>query len=528
MKKNSRTKNSFLNLLTGLGGQLLTTILGFVVRTVFIHTLGKEYLGINGLFSNILSMLSLTELGLGTAMAYMLYKPLAINDEKRVRVLLKFYKIAYKIIGVVIFLLGLVMVPFLRYLIKDYDSLAALGIDAVLLFFIFLLSNVSSYLFLAYRGSVMRANQKRYILDIIGFGATLLVHIVGIVVIVVFKDFIAYKVSSVIILILQSLLNGIIVKKYYPNFFKKEKDSLSKEEIKGLFKDCGALFVYKANTVVIKATDNIVLSAFIGLSTVGLYSNYLLLYSTCASILRHFFDAIRASMGNVFAVESAKTKYKFFQITNFAAAVLYGTAAAGLAACSNEVILYWAGESYIIPQPLPILIGIEMLFGGIIANLSQIREVSGVFRQMWYRPLIGIVVNIVVSIGLVNVLGINGVVIGTIATYAFVNFAIDPWLIHRYTFNGEIPVWEYYSKNLLYIIIAAAVGAGDVLFCSHVLTGHGWLSVIVHVLFTGISVPAVFALLFWKTDECRYLVNMVRGALGKVFHKRKKLDKPAE
>ncbi|MCR5610602.1 MAG: oligosaccharide flippase family protein [Clostridiales bacterium] len=509
-------------MLTGLGGQLLTTVLGFVVRTVFIRTLGKEYLGINGLFSNILSMLSLTELGLGTAMAYMLYKPLAVNDEKRVRVLLKFYKTAYRVIGVVIFLLGLLMVPFLRVLIKDYDSLAALGIDAVLLFFIFLLSNVSSYLFLAYRSSVMRANQKRYILDIIGFGVTILVHVVGIVILVVFKDFIIYKVVSSAILILQSIVNGIIVKKYYPEFFKKEKDSLGKEEIKGLFKDCGALFVYKANTVVIKATDNIVLSAFIGLKTVGMYSNYLLLYTTCASILRHFFDAIRASMGNVFAVESAETKYRFFKISNFAAMVLYGTAAVGLAACSNEVILCWIGADYVIPQPLPILIGIEMLFGGIIVNLSQIREVSGVFRQMWYRPLIGIVVNIVVSIVLAQIWGINGVVIGTIVTFAFVNFMIDPQLIHKYTFNGEKPVSEYYGKNLLYILIIAAVGAGDVLFCQYVFVGHGWFSVAVHVLFTGISVPAVFALLFWKTDECRYLVGMVTGAIKKISNKFKR------
>ena len=218
MTKGSRIKNSFLNLLTGIGGQLLTTVLGFIVRTVFIQTLGKEYLGINGLYSNILSMLSLTELGLGTAMAYMLYKPLAVHDEKRVRVLLKFYKTAYRIIGVVIFLLGLAMVPFLRYLIKDYDSLAGLGIDAVLLFFIFLLSNVSSYLFLAYRSTVMRANQKRYILDVIGFGVSILIHVAWIVVLVLFKNFIVYKVTSSVILILQSIANGIIVKKYYPEF----------------------------------------------------------------------------------------------------------------------------------------------------------------------------------------------------------------------------------------------------------------------------------------------------------------------
>ena len=143
----SRIKNTLLNILTSLGGQLLATILKFVTRTVLIHTLGKAYLGINGLFSDILTMLSLTELGLDTAINFKMYKPLAEKDAQRVRVLLIFYKQAYRIIGIIILLLGLCLIPALPYLIKDYGSLNALGIDAVLIFVLYLLQSVSSYLF---------------------------------------------------------------------------------------------------------------------------------------------------------------------------------------------------------------------------------------------------------------------------------------------------------------------------------------------------------------------------------------------
>ena len=144
MKKNSRTKNSILNLFSGLFGQLLITGLRFVVRTVFIQTLGRSYLGINGYFSDILSMLSLTELGFDTAINFKLYKPLAERDDKRVRILLKFYKLAYRVIGSVILLLGLVLIPFLPVLIKDYDRLASLGINIPLVFVLFLLQSVCS------------------------------------------------------------------------------------------------------------------------------------------------------------------------------------------------------------------------------------------------------------------------------------------------------------------------------------------------------------------------------------------------
>lgn len=155
-----------LNLITGTCGQLLITVLGFATRTVFIRALGAAYLGINGLFFDIFSMLSLTELGLGTALSFKLYKPLAERDEHRVRVLMKFYKQAYRVIGLAIFVLGLCLLPFLPLLIKDYDSLATLGINATLIYMLYLLQSVSSYLFFAYRSEVMREDQKTYILAV--------------------------------------------------------------------------------------------------------------------------------------------------------------------------------------------------------------------------------------------------------------------------------------------------------------------------------------------------------------------------
>lgn len=503
-----------MNLLTGFGGHILTTVLDFVVRTVFIYTLGKQYLGINGLFTNILSMLSLANLGIGTAIVYRLYTPLAHNDVHRVRVLVKFYKLAYKLIGFVIFGLGLLIIPLLPFFIKDYASLQEQGIDATLLFLLFLLNSASSYWFLAYRTSVINANQEQYLIQIFNAITHVLTSVAKILILVFVKDFMIYTAVGICIGIIVSIGRGIFAKRRHPEFFEEETDNLSKQEIVEMLKDCGALFVYKVNAVVIKASDNLVLSSFIGLSTVGLYSNYMLFYTTCVTLFSQILTSFKASLGNLYATATGETRFRFFKITNFLVSVVFGTAAVGVAVCANELINVWIGNDYVIPQPMPILIGIELFLVGILDSLGQVRHISGVFQQMWFRPILSSVVNIVVSIALARVWGVCGVTVGTIAAWVLTNYMIDPRLIYKYSFDGCVSAADYYVRSVKYFAILAVVCAADMLICSRVFVNQGWISVIAHIIITGLSVPAVFALVFWKTDECRYLVGMAARVLN--------------
>lgn len=520
--KNSRTKNSMLNILTSFGGQILMTLLRFITRTVFIATLGKTYLGVNGYFADIINMLSLTELGFDTAINFKLYKPLAEHDKKRVRVLMNFYKVAYRCVGLVILCIGLLLIPLLPFLIQDYSKLADLNINATLVFILFLMQSVSSYLFFAYRSAIMQANQKKYILDIADYSIIILTNLSQILVLVIWHNFIIYTVMVIVFNLLQNLLNAFITQKYYPEYFIKEKDKLSKEEVKDLFKDCGALFIYKVNGTVLKASDNMVLGAFAGLDVVGLYSNYLLIYSSLRSFLRRFYTAVKASTGNLFATESIEKKYRFFETMNYLTIILYGTAAVGVAVCGNEFINTWVGEEFVIPQPFPILIGAEILISGLKQNLSQIRTVTGAFRQMWYRPLIGVIINLGVSIVLVNICGIYGVIIGTITADLLTSFIVDPPIIHRVSLGNYKPVSNYYKKNIIYIILLAILCTGNMFFSNNVFTGHRWLSVIVHGLLVCLTVPAAFLAIYWKTPECVYIRSLGKSTLKKFFKPRNK------
>lgn len=510
MASSSRTKNSSLNLVTTFGQQLLNMALRFAVRTVFVYTLGKSYLGINGLFADILSMLSLAEFGFDAAIGYKLYKPLVERDERTIRMYLKFYKQIYRIVSGVILGLGLLLIPALPVLIKDYDLLGELGINAVLIYVIYLLKSVSSYLFFAYRSVIVKADQKTYIFNVVSGLVDIVMSVAQVIVLLVSHDYIVYIMVLIGSGIIQNLVFAKIATRKYPGCFKGETDRLPGQEIKEIFKDCSALFVFKVDNVVVKATDNLVLSSFQGLAMVGEYSTYLLLYTSLKGILSRMYEAVRASMGNLFAVEDLQRKYLFFETTNFVTMVLYGTAGAGLAVVSNELIGCWLGPDYVIPQPLPSLIGIELLFLGIKMNLNQIRNISGVFRQMWYRPLIGIVINLVVSVAGVFLWGINGVVLGTILSLVFANFTVDPAVIHKYCFENYKPVSSYYKRNFGYMAVLTAACAMAMWLCSHVFAGHGWFSVIVHSLICCILIPGAFLLVYHRTQECRYLIRKVQ------------------
>ena len=520
-KKSNRTTNSIKNILTSMGGQLLSILLKFVVRTVFIHTLGKAYLGINGLFADILTMLSLTELGFDTAINYKLYKPLAEKDIKRIRILMKFYKQSYRMVGGAILFLGLCLIPFLPNLIRDYDSLAVLGINAVVIYLMYIFKSVSSYLFFAYRSAIIKADQKKYILDIADFVVTIIENILQIIMLVVFKKFLLYTASLIVFSILRNIVNAYIANKMYPEVFKQESESISKEEAFSMLKDCGALFVYRVNNVVAKATDNAVISAFIGLVSVGIYSNYLLFYTTVNGVLDKIYTSIKASMGNLFAVESINKKYSFFQTVNFLSFLLYGTAAVGIALCADEFIEAWVGKEYVIPDFFSMLIGAEILLHGLTNCLGHTRNVTGIFRQMWYRPILSAIINLIVSIILVQVIGIHGVIIGTISSSLFTNLAFDPIIIHKYGFNKYKSASAYYSRLLQYLVALAIIGFADYWLCSWILPSHGWLSVIVHGAIIVVDVPLFFLLLYRKTEECRYLIGKAKTIINKVISRKK-------
>jgi Membrane protein involved in the export of O-antigen and teichoic acid len=516
----TRTQNSFFNILTNYGSQLLIVLLNFLTRTVFIKELGTSYLGIEGLFTNVLSVLSLVELGFGTSIVFKLYKAIEDNDHPRMRILLDFYRKVYMIIGCVVMVLGLCLLPFLPLLIKDYERFYELGLNAVVVFIIYLFNSAASYWFFAYKTAFVTAQQKNYQLTVVGYAITLAAALAQILVLVWFHNFLLYLAVQIFFVIARNCVYALICDKKYPYIKEKPPEQISKEERHSILKDCYSLLLYKLNIVVVNASDNIVLSAFLGLDTVGLYFNYLTVKTSIIYMLNSVVNSLSASLGSLNAIGNIKWSQLMFRVVNFLSFWIYGVGSIGVAVLLNDFIHCWIGEKFIVDSfsyngvtvftPVALLCGIEVYVRGQQAYLDVYRETMGLFQQMKYRPVVSIIVNLIISLVTVKYLGIAGCVLGTVVSYLFVNMVIDPRVIHKYGLKQ--PIRPYRFRQLLYMGVTIAAGVVCWYLCG-LIHIDGWFGFITHGIVCVIVSCVIFTLCFFRTQEFHYLLRTVKDLL---------------
>lgn len=410
MNNNSRLRNSVRNVSVGLIVTVINTLVSFVTRTALIKTLGVEVLGLNGLFTEVISMLSLAEMGVGMAIIYSLYKPISENDERKISQLMGLYRNAYNAIALVTFVLGLVIMPFIDKLITDIDyPLPYIR----LVFILFVLKTATTYLF-SYKTSLLNADQKQYIVSL----TTALVKVVMTVILVielfVFKNYVVFLVLS----IAQSLITNIILSRYvdktYPFIDYKEK--LDKEERKHVFSNIKNIFVKRVSTVITNSTDNILISTMVSTIQVGFYSNYVIVYNVVRTVNQQLANGFTASIGNLSVTSDAYHCIEVLKRLTFLFFAFGMVMTAGLMGAITPFIRLWIGEEYLMADPV-VYTTIFVLFLEICCvPLWQFLETSGLFRQDKYIGIIGSTANLIVSIILCLNLGIVGIFIGTICS----------------------------------------------------------------------------------------------------------------
>ena len=514
----SRKSKSMKNLTMNVISQAITIVCKFVTRTVFIQTLGKQYLGINGLFSNIITMLSLAELGFGTAIVFNLYKPLADKNKERIKSLMKLYQKVYSIIGIVVFILGLCLIPFLTKLIKGDTSF----INIYFIFILFLLQSVSSYLFFAYKSALVKADQREYEIRGITYVTTLLSNLGQIIVLLVFKNFSLYVASLIIFNIVGNLAIAVKVDKIYPYLKEKEVGKISKKEIKEIFKDCYALLIYKINGVVLNATDNMVLSSFIGLEVVGMYSNYLIIVDNIKLVIKMIYNAITASVGNLHATSDVEHENFIFKVLNFATIWICGIAAVGIFVTSNDFISIWIGEDYLISQSFSVLLAINFYIWGLQMVLATFRNAMGLFQQGKYRPLFGMIINIVASIILVQKYGIYGVILGTIIANLLTYMWFDPYIIYKHGFHMDVK--KYYIKNILYFMMVC-ISATICYYVSRLFPSVGLVKIITMIIVCVVVTSGVLIIFNIKSKEYEYLNDTVKSGINRILKIKKQKNR---
>lgn len=502
---NSRLKNSALNLATGLLGRMLTIILNFAVRTIFIYCLNEAYLSVNGLYSNILTVLSLAELGFGSAMVYRMYAPVAVKDYQKTAALLQFYKKIYIIIGVVIFLLGLCVIPFMDYIIKDKPDISGL----TLYYILFLVNTSISYWFSSYKASVLYADQKEYIKTNVQNTMAILQSGLQIVLLLLFRKYLLYLLIQLAGNIFLNLYVAHLVDKRYPEIQTYQGASLSAEERVQIRKDTEALVLSRFGHVALNGTDNIIISTVVGVLWVGRLSNYTLICDSVTSVLCQITAAITGSLGNFFATEDKHAGYALFKKVEFLNFWLYGFSFIALVTLLDPFIQIWAGERFVLGLPISIAIAINFFVAGYMNTLWVFRSTIGLFKQGKFRPILVAILNIVLSIFLGKLWGVFGVLFATFLSRAAISLWYDPLILHRYGFEVSCKPFfaRYFGRVLLLTTILIVMLTIRYVVLSSATTV---LRFAVMTMFTAIVPNAIFWLAYHRCEEYAYFRSIVK------------------
>ena len=503
MKQRSRTENSIINSAMSIVTQVLTVVLNFAVKTVFIKMLNDEYLGVNGLFTNIITMLSLADLGIGIAIPYSLYKPLANKDEHKINVLMNFYKKVYTIIGIAVLLIGLSLTPFLGLIIKDIPKNVP---HLSLIYILFVIHSASSYFFV-YKKFLIDSDQKGYITSRIIFTFSTLLSIIQIILLVTTKNYILFLLSSIILVIIQNIYISSKANKLYPFIKNKTDEKLEKEDMEGIKKNVSSLFIYKVGTVIMNGTDNIIISKFIGLIIVGFYSNYVLIINSVTTVLNQIFNAITSSIGNLVVTTNKKRSKEVYDNLNFANFWLYALFGVCIIVLINPFINVWIGKKYVMGFSIVFLLVLNFYVLGMQSVTNSFRNAYGLFWIAKYRPIIMVIINIVISVVLVQFIGIEGVLIGTLISRLVTTAWLDPYIVHKYGF--EISPKSYYIDYLKYLVIFIAISIVLNYFVSMIIINNIFILILIAILVV-IIVNVILVLLFFKTSEFNYFYDKIK------------------
>jgi len=481
---------------------------GFISRTIFIKALGAEYLGVNGLFTDILSILSFAELGIGNAMVFSLYKPLAEKDTSKIKSLMKLYELCYRVIGIIIAVLGIAVIPFLGNIIGDVSYVKE---NIIILYLLYLLNSVLSYFFV-YKKSLIIADQKNYIVEIYQQVFYVLQVIVQSIFLIVTKQFILYLISVVVFTVLNNYFVARRADEMYPYLKSKEVRKLDKEELKSIVNNVKALIIYKIGHVLIDSTDSIFISMYINVVTIGLYSNYKMILSIFKTFGSTVNNSILSSVGNLNAVASSDRKYSVFREMLYLDVWFYGFTSAGLCLFLTEFINIWLGAGYDLSFDSVIAICVLYYISNVHYPCYTYRTTAGLFVFGKYVPLIAAIINIVLDIVLGKTFGMTGILLASIIARVVTYEIIDPYIIYKRVFSKN-PI-GYYSLYLFYAVLVI-INVVLCKFCINLIPVDGLIGFVIKAVVTTAVFNALFLMFTIRTVEFKSLLKRVKTTLAK-------------
>lgn len=506
MKRLDRTRNTFRNLIFGLINKIVTLLLPFLIRSFIINFLGQEYLGLNNLFTSVLNVLNLAELGIGSAMVYSMYKPIAEENGDKICALLALYQKVYRIIGLVILAVGLSLLPFLKFLVNG----GAGTINIHVLYLIFLMDTVLSYWLFAYKNSLLLAHQRTDVSSNIGSLIHILLNVVQIAMLVIFKNYYVFIIMKPIFTIANNLCINRVTCKMYPDY--KPYGKITAEEKTAIFRSVKALMGHKIGATVVSSADSLVISSFLGLSILAVYSNYYCVIYAVIGFTALLFNGMLAGIGNSILVESDETNYTLFKNVNFISSWLVSWCSVCLLCLFQPFMTLWMGKDMLLSTSSLFLIVIYYFTWQLRTAGLFFKDAAGMWQADFWKPYVGAAVNLIVNIILVKLIGINGVFISTIICMAVIFFPWETYVLYRDLFKRSC---LKYVLNQLYITIIMVIMCAATYYCCTLVHLEGIKLLSVRIIICLVLPNAIFIMLNFKRSEFKYVV----GKAKKIFHR---------
>lgn len=511
MNKNNRTYKSIRNSIFALLGQFVTIGLNFISRTVFIHTLGATYLGINGLFTNLLTVLSFAELGFSTAIIYEMYGPLAMDEKKQVAGLMNLYGKIYRYIGICIFIVGLFLIPFLNSFIKD-TSVIPKDLPPLWFIYVLFLANTSASYFFNYKRSIIVASQNGHLDSLNQMIFNIIRNTLQIAVLLLFESFILFLVIQLACTFFSNVSITLKANKLFPYLKDLKNEKVSQSILKSIKKNVFAMAFNKLGSVTVSGIDNLLMSKYVGVISVGYYSNYLLIITTIKTLFIQLFSPITASVGNFVVNKSNDEMYFFFKKLLFINAYLAIFSTVCLATLINSFIgLFW-GDIYIFSTTLTFAIILNFYIDRIRQTSQIFIDVKGLFWQIKWRSFTEAVVNILLSMLFLKIgFGLKGILYAILLTNLCVNFWWEPYIVFKNIFHKTI--WIYFAWHLKYIIILAVSYFVTKYMTSYIPDTYigFFLKVIISIIIPNI----IIIIAYYNTIEFKYFFNMIKNNIPK-------------
>ena len=504
-----RTEHVVKNLKFAAVSELVLAVLKFVSRRVFVLLLGKEYLGVSGLFTDILSMLSLAELGFSVSITYSLYQPVAQGNTTLIKSLMQLYRRVYRSVFVIVLAAGLSLTPFLDFFVKEMPE----NIPNISLIYVLNVVNASvSYLF-AYKSTLLFVYQKKYIDSLIRTAVSVIAAVAQIGVLLITGNYVFYLFIAIGAALTQNVLISVKTDRLYPYLKETDISPLPVEILHDIRRNVGAMILHRIGAVAIFSTDNILISKFVGIGTTGLYSNYVMIRGFLNVMVNALFNAITPALGNLNATETEQNRQAAFRRLNFFSAWLFGWMSICLLWLYDPFIRIWLGGNYLLSRPVVLIIVINFYVNSMRIPVANTKSVMGLFWDERYKSILEPPLNLAVSILLAQRWGIFGILAGTLISTMALPFWVEPLGLYRHGLKQ--PIGEYFLRYLGHLLLTAAAGGLTGLACS--AAGEGLFGFVLRLLFCILIPNAVYLAVYCRTSEFCFMKEMAKQIINKFF-----------